>query len=611
MSNKESAAKILAAIIFAILLQVPSAHADITLTTLVTFDGTNGYLPQSDLVQGKDGNFYGTLSYGGWHDLGTLFRMSPDGKCVILVTFDGENGSHPDSLIQGKDGNFYGTTLQGGPSGDGSVFKMTPDGTITTLTTFSAYITGFGPGCLLEGKDGNFYGVANDGGPHDEGAVFKMAPKGELSILFAFDKIHGSKPWGLTQDENGDLYGNTSQGTPGMNGAPYRLTLTGQLSTPATPPGNKNTSGLLKARDGNYYGTAFAETGVGPRFRTVFKTSGDGVRTTVVSFDRTNSGTPDGMVLGNDGNIYGITSDGGAFNQGIVFRVNLIEMKIPARTSPANINVPVLLHAVSNKVDPRILDAMQSPIEFYGKVVDEKNNPVADVDIHYQWMDLLARGMQNLATGKSDSNGLFSLQGKQGASMTVSVGKAGYYASHWGQQSVQYSKMRSDHFVPDPQKPVVFQLRKKGTQAALVAMKRNYRIPRDGSPTSIDLVAGATTSGETGNLVVRCWTDDKGKRSGQKYDWHCTVAIPGGGLVSTDEEFPFLAPESGFKPTEEIKMPADRVDWKDDVDLKFYYRLADGRYGRMTFSMIAGGQHFCMIDSLLNPSGSRNLEPAH
>jgi hypothetical protein len=57
-------------------------------------------------------------------------------------------------------------------------------------------------------------------------------------------------------------------------------------------------------------------------------------------------------------------------------------------------------------------------------------------------------------------------------------------------------------------------------------------------------------------------------------------------------------------------MPANKPDWKDDVDLKFYYRLADGRYGRMTFSMIAGGQHFFMIDSLPNPSGSRNLEPA-
>ena len=83
----------------------------------------------------------------------------------------------------------------------------------------------------------------------------------------------------------------------------------------------------------------------------------------------------------------------------------------------------------------------------------------------------------------------------------------------------------------------------------------------------------------------------------------------GWGLVLTNEEFAFLAPESGYKPSVEINMLADRPDWSSQVDLKFYYRLADGRYGRMTFSMIAGGQHFCMIDSVLNPTGSRNLEP--
>jgi hypothetical protein len=87
------------------------------------------------------------------------------------------------------------------------------------------------------------------------------------------------------------------------------------------------------------------------------------------------------------------------------------------------------------------------------------------------------------------------------------------------------------------------------------------------------------------------------------------LAVPGGGLVRTNEEFAFLAPESGYEPSFEINMLADRPDWNSQVDLKFYYLLRDGRYGRMTFSMIAGGQHFCMIDSVLNPSGSRNLEP--
>ena len=139
-------------------------------------------------------------------------------------------------------------------------------------------------------------------------------------------------------------------------------------------------------------------------------------------------------------------------------------------------------------------------------------------------------------------------------------------------------------------------------------MRQNYRVARDGTPLAIDLTNGKATTGGSDNLVVQCWTDDQGKLSGQKYDWHCRVTIPGGGLVLSDEEFPFSAPESGYAPSTEIEMLAARPDWKNDVDLKFFFRLSDGRYGRMTFSMIAGGQHFCMIDSLLNPTGFRNLE---
>jgi len=86
------------------------------------------------------------------------------------------------------------------------------------------------------------------------------------------------------------------------------------------------------------------------------------------------------------------------------------------------------------------------------------------------------------------------------------------------------------------------------------------------------------------------------------------VSVPDGGLILTDKELDFVAPENGYRASAEITMPADRPNWKDDVDLKFFYRLRDGRYGRMTFSMIAGGDHFCLIESFLNPSGSRNLE---
>ncbi len=263
-----------------------------------------------------------------------------------------------------------------------------------------------------------------------------------------------------------------------------------------------------------------------------------------------------------------------------------------------------------NEMNQRALAQWQAPISFYGKVVDESNNPVGGANIHFRWSEKPAQDGMRTADTESDAEGLFSLQGERGRSLTVWFSKDGYYASHSGQKTFLYA-LGQDIISPAPYNPVIFQLRKKGQGvAALIRLKKNYRVARDGTPLAIDLTTGASANSENGNLVVRCWTQDAGKRSGEKYDWRCVVSMPGGGAVTNDDEFAFAAPSEGYAPTLEIAMPADRPDWTSDVDLKFYYRLADGRYGRMTFSMIAGGQHFCMIDSVLNPTGSRDLEPA-
>ena len=264
--------------------------------------------------------------------------------------------------------------------------------------------------------------------------------------------------------------------------------------------------------------------------------------------------------------------------------------------------------AVTNPIAAHILAAWQAPIDFYGKVVDENTNPVPGVNIHFNWSELPERGGERTSDTQSDSDGLFSLHGKRGAALTVSFSKQGYYSSGRGEQTFSYALPKA--ISPDPRDPVIFRLRKKGIGETLIGVKQNYRVARDGTPLGIDLATGKAGTGGSGDLVVQCWTDDQGKPSGAKYDWHCILTVPGGGMVPTDGEFPFLAPENGYALTNEIAMPADRTNWTSDVDLKFFYRVADGRYGRMTFSMIAGGQHFCMINSVLNPSGSRNLEPA-
>ena len=266
--------------------------------------------------------------------------------------------------------------------------------------------------------------------------------------------------------------------------------------------------------------------------------------------------------------------------------------------------------AITNPIAARQLAQWQAPIEFYGKVVDENSNAVAGAKVDFHWVEIPAEDGNRTTNTQSDTKGLFSLHGQLGPHLSVSVSKDGYYASHYWQRGFNYS-LGPDIITPDPRNPIVFSLRKKGTPESLVALNCSYRIPRNGTPVGIDLTTGKAVTGGSGNFVVQCWTDDQGKRSGQRYDWHCLVTIPSGGLVLSDEEFAFLAPENGYALTNEIVMPADRPDWRNDVDLKFFYRLANGRYGRMTFSMIAGGDHFCMIDSVLNPSGSRNLEPAN
>jgi len=109
------------------------------LTNVVSFDGTNGATPLGPLVQGVDGNFYGTASSGGVSNLGSIFLLTANGTLTNLLSFTGTNGDTPTSgMLLGGDGNFYGTTYAGGAYEQGTFFQMLPDGTLNTSTPSTA-----------------------------------------------------------------------------------------------------------------------------------------------------------------------------------------------------------------------------------------------------------------------------------------------------------------------------------------------------------------------------------------------------------------------------------------------------------------------------------------
>jgi uncharacterized repeat protein (TIGR03803 family) len=205
-------------------------------------DGTE---PQAGLVLATNGSFYGTTSRGGANRYGTVFEITPAGVETVLYSFcnlaDCDDGGYPYAgLVQGTDGNFYGTTYEGGTSGDGTVFKLTSKGVLTTLHSFctmSGCPDGENPyyAALIQGTDGNFYGFTYNGGANGDGTIFKISSSGTFTTVLSFDETDGYNPYAaLVQAANGELYGVTEGGGSYGNhtsGTVFETTTAGKLST--------------------------------------------------------------------------------------------------------------------------------------------------------------------------------------------------------------------------------------------------------------------------------------------------------------------------------------------------------------------------------------------
>lgn len=214
-----------------------------TLTTLFSFDGTNGEYPQARLVQATNGNLYGTTAgSGATGTYGTVFKISPAGTLTTLHKFNYTDGAFPSAgLVQATDGNLYGTTQGGGSTGNGTVFKITPAGNLTTLYSFCAQ-----SGCpdgseplvsLVQGADGNLYGTTYYGGiggnclfggSYGCGTAFKITPSGTLTTLYSFCAqsgcTDGAQPWApLVQATNGTFYGTTEIGGAYQEGTVFSI----------------------------------------------------------------------------------------------------------------------------------------------------------------------------------------------------------------------------------------------------------------------------------------------------------------------------------------------------------------------------------------------------
>jgi uncharacterized repeat protein (TIGR03803 family) len=318
------------------------------LKVLYRFTAADETVPSGQLVQGADGSLYGVLQGGGQYGQGSVFKLDPAGHFATLHSFgstglscDSLDGAYPyTGVIFGPDGNLYGTTTEGGANGGGTIYRMTPQGQVTPLVAFGgAPPAGSRPSAPLSiGSDGSIYGTTDHGGTVGLGTAFRLSLSGSLTVLHNFpsDGTEGGGLRGaLTPLPDGTVYGTTSIGgnhPGGGDGTIFMILPDGTFQVLHYFPYTATNTifGLALGPDGTLYGA----TQLGGANGTLFSITSDGFFGDIYDFG-CSCGTQDGaqpagpMTLGSDGYLYGITSFGGASNNGTMFRTTTSGVVVP------------------------------------------------------------------------------------------------------------------------------------------------------------------------------------------------------------------------------------------------------------------------------------------
>jgi uncharacterized repeat protein (TIGR03803 family) len=346
--------------------------------------GINGFAPFNSLIQISDGNLYGVTKSGGVNGCGVIFQYNPlTNTYTKKIDFSGINGGGSSgSLIQASDGNFYGTTSGYGTNSKGVIFQYNP---LTNIYTkkfdFSGTLDGANPyGSLVEANNGNLYGMTYGGGSTNQGVLFSYNPTtNQYTKIIDFNGSLGNSPQGsLIQASDGNLYGLTYVGGTFNGGVLFSLNPTNNsyskkvnFKATANVDGGFPNGSLIQATDGNLYG--MTKTGginnLGVLFAYNPSTS---IYSKKLDFNGAiNGSNPRGSLLqASNGNLYGMTYDGGINNFGVLFEYNPLSSSYNKRLDFNAVNGKNPIYNNLNEINSCNLSAViissQTNVSCYG-----------------------------------------------------------------------------------------------------------------------------------------------------------------------------------------------------------------------------------------------------
>ena len=249
----------------------------------------------------------------------------------------------------------------------------------------------------------------------------------------------------------------------------------------------------------------------------------------------------------------------------------------------------------------------KTPIEFYGRVLDQHDQPVPEAKVTLGWT---ASGGSKSGSVRSDANGYFEFTGERGKYLDVDVSKPGYVGGKQARKGFEYAAFfEFDFHVPDAKRPVIFRLWKLGNAEPMYLWTMSEDVGVDDQPIWISARNGKIAP--TGDLAISVWRSIQERPPMTPFDLRITLrAAPGGGIVQTTDDLMYLAPETGWAPEIVISRHVGPPWYGSVEEPKIYLRTPEGKYAALKikidqFTKPGSG---IQIVGYMNPSGSRNLE---
>lgn len=277
---------------------------------------------------------------------------------------------------------------------------------------------------------------------------------------------------------------------------------------------------------------------------------------------------------------------------------------------------PVILSPIKKEFSPRSSNfnsnekeaaIFNSPINFWGRVIDSEGNGIPDVSIQFCVIDKPMSDKGKSYNSMSDEGGFFSLFEAKGAGLYVSLAKDGYTDNNQSAQKLFGYGIENLNPPPTAQNPAIFVLEKVDKLESVVTLSSgSIQIGEAGKSIQWNLEKGLISKKSDADIQIDVWVHKNDLNELKRYPWGYCITVSNGKIIEKTEAMKSRAPIEGYVNEGKFEMPLSDT-WNARVDKEYFVKFSDGRFAWLKLGARTKNVPYIVIDSKVNLSGSRDM----